>query len=246
MPPSPTLQATGALADSMEKASCLSLLADLALDPGCARTLFRGGAVPQMLLNAQGCTHVKSIAVGDDTAESGAAGLTSKVSTSVEGEGDFDRNNATSIGSETRRGSTSLTPSVTSPDADDGEAWSPSGGRWLEVEGTEEERELSAGTGFEICRCRQAMRLLARLVRGLPGEAPAVVLRRGGLRSTVQIVEDATAVVVAVGRLPVATEAATGEALEVRGVFAHNKTFRSFVSCTYFGARGTIEAPSVV
>lgn len=63
------------------------------------------------------------------------------------------------------------------------------------------------------------MRLLARLVRGLPGEAPAVVVRQNGLRSIVRVVEDAVAEAAAAAdgpaALPVETMAATGDALEV-------------------------------
>ena len=99
----------------------------------------------------------------------------------------------------------------------------------------------SRGAVVAVCRCRQAMRLLARLVRGLPAEAPAVVVRQNGLRSIVRIVEDAVAEAAAAAdgpaALPVETMAATGDALEVCGstevfvllVFA--LAFARIVSC---------------
>lgn len=76
-------QATDSLTDLAEKARCLSLLADLALIPECARTLFRGGAVPQMLLNTQGCTHVDEQASGhrhfSGNGENAVAGADSQI-----------------------------------------------------------------------------------------------------------------------------------------------------------------------
>lgn len=158
---------------------CISLLADLAVDPGCARTLFRGGAVPQMLLNAQGCTHLEAAGASD--------------------------------------GGSSMTPG---PKDKNGDA--PSKGVAVLGQGG----ESAAGVGVRggvvaVCRCRQAMRLLARLVRGLPGEAPAVVVGQNGLRSIVRIVEDAVTEAAAAAdgpaALPVETMAATGDALEVCG-----------------------------
>lgn len=206
-------QATDAFTGPLGKAQCLSLLADLAVDPRCARTLFRGGAVPQMLLNAQGCTHVELIDVyggGGDTGVNGGLG----------GSG----------------GRTSPALSATSGESG---ARSRTATEDLDAEQEEEEEQQqheavvpaaapSAGGGgpseVACCRCRQAMRLLARLVRGLPGETPAVVVRHSGLRSIVQILEDGAAEAAALAAppaggdgcgLPAASEAAVREALEV-------------------------------
>lgn len=158
---------------------CISLLADLALDPGCARTLFRGGAVPQMLLNAQGCTHLEAAGASD-----GGSSMTADAK---------DKKSDAPL-------------KVVSVLGQPGEAAAGVGGR--------------GGGVVAVCRCRQAMRLLARLVRGLPGDAPAVVVRQNGLRSIVRVVEDAVAEAAAADgptALPVETMAATGDALEVRG-----------------------------
>lgn len=178
----PTHQATDALTGTAERARCLSLLADLALDLGCARTLFQRGAVPQMLLDAQGCRH------GGSTASDGGGG------------GGFSD------------GGASPTPSAKSMDSEmAGEVTGRAGVTKAQL----------AQTNGEVCRCRQAVRLLCRLVRGLPGEAPGVVVRHSGLLSIVQILEEAAAAAASTdrgGRVPAATEAAAGEALEVRSL----------------------------
>lgn len=62
--------------------------------------------------------------------------------------------------------------------------------------GNEQEENASIAS-VELCRCRRVVRVLARLVRGLPREAPAVVVKRGGIRSIVQILEDAARVAAA-------------------------------------------------
>lgn len=206
-PPPPTVvpKATDNFTGPLEKARCLSLLADLALDPRCARTLFQGGAIPQMLLNAQGCTHVDLIDVHGDRGGGGGGFM-----------GGSD-------------GRASPAPSATSCDS---EARSAAATEDLDTEREEEEEEerqrVAVGVGGSVttagavcCRCRQATRLLARLVRGLPGETPAVVVRHSGLRSVVQILEDGAAEAKAAAegtgrRIPAATEAAVREALEVR------------------------------
>lgn len=208
----PRMQATDAFTGPLEKARCLSLLADLAVDPRCARTLFRGGAVPQMLLNAQGCTHAELVDLhgggsGSDgraspassataSCESGARSRTATEDLEAEQEEDEQQQQ------QQRHEAVPAEPVASSPAA--------------------------AGRSSEAvcCRCRQAMRLLARLVRGLPGETPAVLVRHSGLRSIVQILEDGAAEAAALAavpadgdgcRLPAATEAAVREALEVRG-----------------------------
>ena len=166
---------------------CISLLADLALDPGCARTLFRGGAVPQMLLNAQGCTHLETVGASDG-GSGGDAPPKPAFLLGQPGEA------AVEVGAEGGRGG---------------------GGDSMTATAT------AGGAVIAVCRCRQAMRLLARLVRGLPGEAPAVVVRQNGLRSIVRIVEDAVAEAAGTpdgpAALPLGTIAATGDALEVCG-----------------------------
>ncbi|CAN0576102.1 unnamed protein product, partial [Ectocarpus sp. 12 AP-2014] len=85
--------------------------------------------------------------------------------------------------------------------------------------------------GAVCCRCRQATRLLARLVRGLPGETPAVVVRHSGLRSVVQILEDGAAEAKAAAedtgrRISAATEAAVREALELFVALSEQKPHR--------------------
>ena len=208
---SPPAQATDAFAAPLEKARCLSLLADLAFDPRCARTLFRGGAVPQMLLNAQGCTHVELIDVyGGGAAAPGVSGGF--------GAGSDGRASPALSATSGESGTRSRT-ATEDLDADQ------------EEEEEQQQHEAAApttggGSPSEVacCRCRQAMRLLARLVRGLPGETPAVVVRHSGLRSIVQILEDGAAEAAALASpgggdgcgLPAATEAAVREALEVR------------------------------
>lgn len=199
-------QATDAFSSPLEKARCLSLLANLAFDSRCARTLFQGGAVPQMLLSAQGCTHDELIDV--HSGGSGGGGSDGRASPAL---------SATSCESEGRPRTGTATEELEA--------------------GSDEERQqnpspppptTAAGgdaSGVACCRCRQAMRLLARLVRGLPGETPAVVVRHSGLRSIVKILEDGAAEAAALAsahrdgasrRLPAATEAAVREALEVR------------------------------
>lgn len=220
-----TTQATDALTSPLEKARCLSLLSDLALNPRCARTLFRGGAVPQMLLNAQGCKHVDLIDVHGGDGMGGGGGGDAAVA------GPDGR--VSLAGSVAGRESDARSCTTTEGEDDEEE-----GGEGEEEE--EEEEEQQAGVegvsdsggrrrrrGAEAascCRCRQAMRLLARLVRGLPGETPAVVVRHSGLQNIVQILKDgaAEAEEAAAGdsgrrRVPAATEAAVREALEVRG-----------------------------
>lgn len=209
-------QATDALTGPLEKARCLSLLADLALDPRCARTLFRGGAIPQTLLNAQGCTHVELI----DVHGGAAAGV---------GGGAYGSSFA---------GSRDPASPALSTGSRKSEPRSRATTEDLEAEQEERQQQQQAvamamatavsagpGAGSEAvcCRCRQAMRLLARLVRGLPGETPAVVVRHSGLRSIVQILEDGVAEAAGMAvpggngaRLPASTEAAVREALEVR------------------------------
>lgn len=221
-------QATDAFAGPLEKARCLSLLADLAVDPRCARTLFQGGVVPQMLLNAQGCTHVELIDV-----HGGGGGTSGSASGSAGGLG----------GGSDGRASPALSGTSCDSEVRSRTATEDLDAEQQQQEEEEEERQhevvvLAApasptgggGAPSEVacCRCRQAMRLLARLVRGLPGETPAVVVRHSGLRSIVQILEDGAAEAAALaaapadggdgyGRLPTATEAAVREALEVRG-----------------------------
>ena len=212
----------------MEKARCLSLLADLAVDPRCARTLFRGGAVPQMLLNAQGCTHVELIDVyGSGRGSGGGGGGDSNSGNSGPGGGSDGRASPALSATSCESGTRSRT---TTED--------------LDAEQEEEELDeavpaVPAATGdpseVACCRCRQAMLLLARLVRGLPGETPAVVVRHSGLRSIVQILEDGAAEAAKLAApagsggsgLPAATEAAVREALEVRderGSFVASKS----------------------
>ncbi|CAM9855158.1 unnamed protein product, partial [Sphacelaria rigidula] len=193
---------TDALTSPPEKARCLSLLADLALDPACARTLFRGGAVPQMLLNVQGCTHVDetpaAVAADDDEVDGVGRG--------VVGEGFECGDGRTAAAAAT----------VTAVEN------APNGGS-DDVLVAGDEGEFGAGVGggaprrvkatVEVCRCRQAMRLLTRLVRGLPMEAPAVVVRHPGLGSIVQLLE--TAGGGSDGGVSSAAEAAAGGALEL-------------------------------
>ena len=86
-------------------------------------------------------------------------------------------------------------------------------------EGQDKGKAVTA-ISVELCSCRQAMRLLARLVRVLPGEASAVVVKHSGLRSIVQILEEAatvteTSTVDGGSELRARTDAAAAEALEV-------------------------------
>lgn len=161
--------------------------------------------MPQMLLNAQGCTHVELIDVHGGLGGGGGLGGSDEGRASP-------APSSTSSSSESRSGTATEDLEAEQEEEDQPEATPPpvAGGRSSEA--------------AACCRCRQAMRLLARLVRGLPGETSAVVVRHSGLRSIVQIVEEgaaeaATLAVPADGDgcgLPAATEAAVREALEVR------------------------------
>ncbi|CAM9366645.1 unnamed protein product [Ectocarpus sp. 8 AP-2014] len=227
--------ATDNFTGPLEKARCLSLLADLALDPRCARTLFQGGAIPQMLLNAQGCTHVDLIDVHGDRGGGGGGGG---------GGGDFvggsdgrasPAPSATSCDSETRSAATAAEDLATEREEEEEEEEEE---KEEEEEEEEERQRVAVGVGGSVttagavcCRCRQATRLLARLVRGLPGETPAVVVRHSGLRSVVQILEDGAAEAKAAAegtgrRIPAATEAAVREALELFVALSEQKPHR--------------------
>lgn len=188
-------KATDSLTDAVDRARCLTLLADLALDPGCARTLFRGGAVPQMLLNAQGCSHAE-VRKGNLPGTNGSVEKDNK---------DDDRGASMSRPA-------SPVPVVEGEDGVEG------------IATNEEAEEIAkrarvpvarAGRAVEFCRCRQAMRLLTRLVRGLPGEAPAVVVRHPGLRSIVELVEAPSAPAEGTDSLPAEVDGVAGGALEV-------------------------------
>lgn len=237
-------QVTDALTSPPEKARCLSLLADLALDPACARTLFRGGAVPQMLLNVQGCTHVDespaAVAADDDEVDGVGRG--------VVGEG-FECGDGRTAAAAATVTAVENAPNGGSDDVlvagDEGEFGAGVGGGGDDEKAGEEpaiadgteirqqdkdnQPKAPEGSGerpaprrvkatVEVCRCRQAMRLLTRLVRGLPMEAPAVVVRHPGLGSIVQLLE--TAGGGSDGGVSSAAEAAAGGALEVSEISA--------------------------
>lgn len=225
-------QATDSLTGAEETARCLSLLADLALDPGCARTLFRGGAVPQMLLNAQGCMHAESIeggAGGGGTVLGRKGGSTAAGSSAA---GGIPADAAEGVGDD-GGGASSDDRAFRALNAESGEDSDSSDSTEAVVVvvkgGHPDAEETNAAPAVDcrggqprtiaVCRCRQAMRLLARLVRGLPGECPAVVVRHSGLRSIVKILETAATAAKdgadGDGWLPAAVEAAAGEALEV-------------------------------
>ncbi|CAN0026180.1 unnamed protein product [Scytosiphon promiscuus] len=221
--------ATDALTAPLEKARCLSLLSDLALNHRCARTLFRGGAVPQMLLNAQGCKHGNLIDVhaggGGGGAVAGADGRTSLTPSAVGRESDARSSTTTEgedeDGEEDEEQEEQSLPKEMQQrrnqrDEEEEEEEEGEEGAAMEARGVGGGRRSAEAS---CCRCRQAMRLLARLVRGLPGETPAVVVRHSGLQNIVQILKDGAAVA-AVGDgggqgVPAATEAAVREALEL-------------------------------
>ncbi|CAN0222909.1 unnamed protein product, partial [Laminaria digitata] len=203
--------ATGGVTGHAEMERCISLLADLALDPGFARTLFRGGAVPQMLLNAQGCTHLEAAGASDGGGSGGSGGGGG----GGRGLGSDGGSPSTTHGVQDKKGDAPAMP-VLGPSGQAAVAGAGGGGGGG---GGDEMAAAEGGGVVAVCRCRQAMRLLARLVRGLPGEAPAVVVRQNGLRSIVRVVEDAVAEAAAAtggpASLPVETMAATGDALEL-------------------------------
>lgn len=178
--------------------------------------------MPQMLLNAQGCTHAETI---DGSCGSGdGAGLGRKGGSSAAGSVPAgvtkgDDNGGASPGGRALR-------ALSAGSGEDGDS-TPEEAVVEGQPGAEETKPWSVPAAdcrgdqprtTEVCRCRQAMRLLTRLVRGLPGESPAVVVRHSGLRSIVKILEEAAAASAkegAHGWLPAAVEAAAGEALEV-------------------------------
>lgn len=162
----------------------------------------------QMLLNAQGCSHTEP----QDVHTSDRASLSRERISSVDDEeersdGDVEGGAVLRLAATGGDGS-----EVEERGLDEGHAGQP---------GVLSSTTVTTRRPTVRCRCRQAMRLLARLVRGLPAEAPAVVLRQAGLASIVQILEHASRAAVDMaagedgGRLAATTEAAAGEALEV-------------------------------
>lgn len=222
------LQATDALRGSSEKARCLSLLADLALDPVCARTLFRQGVISQMLLNAQGCSHAVPKHARSRPSSSGSLPFSSPRRASGSNEDSDERQPPSPTYDAEGRFVVEEEAGASGKPADAGESLtSVSAG-----DGNERE-ETASNASVELCRCRRVVRVLARLVRGLPREAPAVVVKRGGIRSIVHILEDAARVAAAEageestraeealedeknGHKSARTHAAASEVLEVR------------------------------
>lgn len=176
-----------------------------------------------MLLNAQGCTHVELIDVHGGGIGGGAGG-------SVAGSEGPASPALSGASFESEAMSRTVTEDLEAEQEEpQQQAVVVAATTTMVIEGAAAVSSAGAGGGggnteAVCCRCRQATRLLARLVRGLPGETPAVVVRHSGLRSIVRILEDGAAEAAAMavpgdngGRvLPAATEAAVRGALEVR------------------------------
>lgn len=159
-----------------------------------------------MLLNAQGCSHAADL-IDLHGAEDNTAAFASDGRTSLEAQ-----SAAASRESDAKSGMTT----EGEDDDDSGDENLPK--EQHETAGVQADGAVSdSRLEKSCCRCRQAMRLLTRLVRGLPGETPAVVVRHSGLQNIVQILKDGAAVASSGGKdVPAATEAAVREALEVR------------------------------
>lgn len=181
-----------------------------------------------MLLNAQGCSHAVPKHARNRRSGSGSGSLpfSSPRRASGSNGNSYDRQPSSPIHDAEGRLAAEGEAGASGKPADVGEPLaSVSAGDGHEGE------ETASMASVELCRCRRVVRVLARLVRGLPREAPAVVMKRGGIRSIVQILEDAARVAAAEaesagaeealedvksGDKSARTHAAASEVLEVR------------------------------
>lgn len=163
-----------------------------------------------MLLNAQGCTHEVQV---EDAAEAGVHLVVSMAQHGTRVE--TDDPDGMEVGETV--GTPGDSPSL---EDEEGEEIIDVGtdriqGGVAVMPGNEKVGPIRPSGVVKACRCRQATRLLTRLVRGLPGEAPAVVVRHAGLRSIVELLNASGARGTGGEILTPSAEAAAGGALEV-------------------------------